>query len=225
MTVGSRNRRGAPSMSFALAALAIGANAALAGALPIAARFAVAPETPPSFGGVAGGPLLDALFAPRAAERDRRGLGPFGRLAPSDGDAPVVAPASAAEGPAEAPLPPSVPTRSASPAPDPQPTALAAALAGLIMRNGVNPLGDGDWRAARAASADHWSGQAIGRSISRLTPKPRGSRPSIAALARAGDRKARHRLLEDHRGGGAAHIAHLGGADHPAVRQARIVKS
>jgi DNA-binding transcriptional LysR family regulator len=43
-------------------------------------------------------------------------------------------------------------------------------------------------RAAGALSpnADHWSGHAIGRSIRRLTPKPRGSRPSIAALTRAG---------------------------------------
>ena len=38
-------------------------------------------------------------------------------------------------------------------------------------------------------NADHWSGHAIGRSIRRLTPKPRGSRPSIAASTRAGQRK------------------------------------
>ena len=35
---------------------------------------------------------------------------------------------------------------------------------------------------ALSPNADHWSGHAIGRSIWRLTPKPRGSRPSIAAL-------------------------------------------
>ena len=43
---------------------------------------------------------------------------------------------------------------------------------------------------ALSPNADHWSGQAIGRSIRRLTPKPRGSRPSIAALTRAGQTKA-----------------------------------
>ena len=43
---------------------------------------------------------------------------------------------------------------------------------------------------ALSPSADHWSLQSIGRSIKRLPPKPRGSRPSIAALTRAGERKA-----------------------------------
>jgi L,D-transpeptidase YcbB len=43
------------------------------------------------------------------------------------------------------------PTRSASPAPAPLPTAIAAAAARLIVGNSPNPLGDGDWRAARAA--------------------------------------------------------------------------
>ncbi len=33
---------------------------------------------------------------------------------------------------------------------------------------------------ALSPNADHWSVQSIGRSIRRLTPKPRGSRPSIA---------------------------------------------
>ncbi len=174
-------------MSVAVAALAIGANAAVAGAPPIAARFAVAPETPPSFSEVAGGPLLDALFAPRAAARDRRGLGPFGRLAPSDSDAPVVAPASAAEGPAEAPLPPSVPTRSASPAPDPQPAALAAALAGLIMRNGVNPLGDGDWRAARAAIGAYYADRGFQPVWVGPNGLTRAGRAALAQLERASE--------------------------------------
>ena len=44
---------------------------------------------------------------------------------------------------------------------------------------------------ALSPNADHWFGHAIGRSIRRLTPKPRGSRPSIAALTREGERKVR----------------------------------
>src|SRR5258707_14995753 len=49
-------------------------------------------------------------------------------------------------------------------------------------------------------NADHWSGHAIGRSIRRLTPKPRGSRPSIAALTRAGQRKASEMVRRIQRG-------------------------
>jgi len=207
MSVGSRNRRGAPlSMSVALAALAIGANGALAGAAPVArgaARFVVAPETPPSLGEVAGGPLLEALRAPRAAARDRRGLGAFALLARSDGDAPVVGLAGPAEGPADAPLPPTsplaatppaaeslpppVPTRSASPAPDPRPTALAAALAGLIMRDGVNPLGDGDWRAARAAIGAFYADRSFQPVWVGANGLTRAGRAALARLERASE--------------------------------------
>jgi hypothetical protein len=38
--------------------------------------------------------------------------------------------------------------------------------------------------------AEHCSDQPIGRPIKRLTPKPRDSHPSIAAMTRAGGRKA-----------------------------------
>jgi tRNA U34 5-methylaminomethyl-2-thiouridine-forming methyltransferase MnmC len=43
---------------------------------------------------------------------------------------------------------------------------------------------DQGWADAFSPSADHWSDHAIGRSIRRFAPKPRGSRPSIAAFAR-----------------------------------------
>src|SRR5262245_28744505 len=61
--------------------------------------------------------------------------------------------------------------------------------AGLI--NEIANRSDCNQRSAGALSpnADHWSGHAIGSSIRRLTPKPRGSRPSIAALTRTGERK------------------------------------
>ncbi len=96
-------------MSVAAAALTIGASAAPAGAPPIArgaARFSVAPATPPSFGEVGGGPLLDAFRAPQASAPGRRDLGAFARLDPSDREPPAVAMASAAEGSTEA-APPS----------------------------------------------------------------------------------------------------------------------
>jgi hypothetical protein len=62
--------------------------------------------------------------------------------------------------------------------------------AGLISE--IAKGSDCNQRSAGALSpnADHWSRHAIGRSIRRLTPKPRGSRPSIAALTRVGQRKA-----------------------------------
>ena len=41
----------------------------------------------------------------------------------------------------------------------------------------------------------HWSGQAIGRSTRRLRPKPRGRRPSTAALTISGARKASDRVI------------------------------
>lgn len=42
---------------------------------------------------------------------------------------------------------------------------------------------------ALSPSADHWSDHAIGRSIRRFAPKPRGSRPSIAAFCNGGSTK------------------------------------
>ena len=43
--------------------------------------------------------------------------------------------------------------------------------------------------------ARHCSDQSIGRSVRRLMQNPRGSRPSIAASARAGDMKARDSVI------------------------------
>ena len=44
-------------------------------------------------------------------------------------------------------------------------------------------------------NATHCSGQATGRSVMRLTPNPRGSRPSVAAMTRVGRRKARDKVM------------------------------
>ena len=55
------------------------------------------------------------------------------------------------------------------------------------------------WRPGQAGrtspSADHWSAKAMGRSTSRETPWPRGSRPSTAALMIAGSRKANDNII------------------------------
>jgi L,D-transpeptidase YcbB len=129
--------------------------------------FAAAVEAQPSIGAVEGGPLLDVFDRPRAA-LGPPDLGAFARLLPPDAlfrGAPADIIAGAVEaGTAAAPASrrndaaaddaspaDSFPTRSASPAPAPLPTAIAAAAARLIVGNSANPLGDGDWRAARAA--------------------------------------------------------------------------
>ena len=48
---------------------------------------------------------------------------------------------------------------------------------------------------AFSPSADHWSDHVTGRSIRRFAPKPRGSRPSIAAFARVGERKVSDNVM------------------------------
>ena len=138
-------------MSVALAAMATAAAASgpsERGGL----GFAVAPEAPPSFGAVAGSPLLEIFVAAPADEIGWLSPAVFPPLA-SPGGAPNAALANGVEAPppAGAADPPPVPTRSDSPPPNPAPTALAAALVRLIVRDGANPLGAGDWRVARAA--------------------------------------------------------------------------
>src|SRR5271166_5104209 len=162
MSLGGTRRGALKQISVAIGAMA---NIAAAGAAPIESgtgRFAVSPEAPPSFGPIAGSPLLDMYFAPWGSAIGWLNPGAFAPLASQVAGAPGAGLASADERPAalpqptaaalpvaEPPLPP-VSTRSASPAPDPAPTALAAALARLIVGESANPLGAGDWRGARA---------------------------------------------------------------------------
>jgi murein L,D-transpeptidase YcbB/YkuD len=81
-------------------------------------------------------------------------LGVFDRLGNSADNSPVVVATGAVERiwqvVGQAPLGP-FPTRTASPPPAPVPTAVAAAVARLIVGSSYNPLGAGDWQAARAA--------------------------------------------------------------------------
>ena len=117
-----------------------------------------------AFAEVEGGPLLDAFNMPNGA-LPSPDLGAFARLAGPDtpswefvpnefaqagaaGAQPTPSPGAAV---VEIRLPDPFPTRTASPAPAPVPAAIAAAAARLILGNSANPLGAGDWRAARAA--------------------------------------------------------------------------
>jgi|SRR5271166_644221 len=162
---GSRNRNGA---AIVFAALAVAGSA---GAAPTAPPR----EDRPPYAAVAAGRLtafsenpsgafLLALTAREAATAGALDIGPFMRLADEENLSPVVALSGAA---ASGAPPPSqdaigdadaalrrieIPTRSDGAAPAPVPTAIEAALVQLIVHDGpVNPIGAGDWRAARAA--------------------------------------------------------------------------
>ncbi len=146
---------------IALVALVLGANAVAAEGQTAApgktARHALlAPETLPSLGDVAASPLLSVFNAPRGTANEPFGPAVQLRLAPTDAEADNVGLTSAASNAATAsgaaePARPPVPGRSGGAPPNPVPTAIAAALARLIVHDGRNPLGDGDWRSARAA--------------------------------------------------------------------------
>ncbi len=153
---------------IALAALVLGAypaaaDGATATSIEHTPQFLIAPETPPSLGEVAASPLLAMYNAPHGAPVETFEPVALFRVAPIGAVArlnSVVAatstPSDAATAPSpspavEPPHPPPVPGRSEGPPPDPVPTAIAEALARLSARDGLNPLGDGDWRAARAA--------------------------------------------------------------------------
>ena len=69
-------------------------------------------------------------------------------------------------------------------------------------------------------SADHCSDHVIGRSIKRLVPKPRGNRPSIAVLARSGERKASDIVMRIERS-----VFFSGAAMDSMVRDGSVVSS
>jgi murein L,D-transpeptidase YcbB/YkuD len=158
--------------ALVFAALVLGSRA-VAAKEPDAPQAALAPvfSSPAE---IAASPLVATFNAPHASPVALAPASPL-RFAPGDIEGrpgPVAASAVLIEGSApasnpslaaadieiapppvvEAPYPPPIPGRSESPPPDPVPTAIAAALARLIAHDrAVNPLGDGDWRAARAA--------------------------------------------------------------------------
>ena len=172
MRLGGPNLLGSVlSKGIALAALVLGSQA-VAAKEPDAPQASLAPVFSPAE--VAASPLVATFNAPHASPGALEPAPPFvsrratsrggrARSPPRPSSSNGSAPASAASLTAadieiapppvvEAPFPPPIPGRSESPPPDPVPTAIAAALARLIVHDrAINPLGDGDWRAARAA--------------------------------------------------------------------------
>ncbi|RBP06298.1 murein L,D-transpeptidase YcbB/YkuD [Roseiarcus fermentans] len=150
MSLGVRKRRPAPFQSaVAWAALAVASGWALA-----AEAQGLRPPDPPPFSALTPNALIETVFAPRTAAVSVPGqavdLGPFQVLADADAAAATPSPPEAASLAPPSVEPSAIPSAAAPP--DPVPTALAAALAQLIVRDdGANPLGSGDWRAARAA--------------------------------------------------------------------------
>jgi L,D-transpeptidase YcbB len=185
---------------IALAAAVLGANAlpaadaanAPAGHAP---QSLLAPETLPSLGDVAAGPLLAMYNAPHGAAVETFEPLALFPVAPIDAEArlnSVVAvsstPSDAATAPspaAEPPSPPPLPGSSEGAPPDPVPTAIAEALARLIARDGLNPLGDGDWRAARAAIGAFYADRLFAPVWVDETGLTTAGRAALAQLERA----------------------------------------
>ena len=186
---------------IALAALVLGANAVAAEGATVtpaedAPRSLLAPETLPSLGDVAASPLLAVFNAPPGAAVETFEPARF-RLAPLDAEAglgPTLAATSTASDAAtpvspvaEPPHPVPVPGRSEGAPPDPVPTAIAAALARLIARDSLNPLGDGDWRAARAAIGAFYADRSFAPVWVDETGLTPAGRAVLAQLERAAD--------------------------------------
>ena len=200
MSFGNRLRRPRPlGLWVAVAALAVAAN----GAVADGARGLVANAAPPPFFDLPANPLIEALRAlrpegsPPAALRPDD-LGAFQNLARADARAPQVAPDA---GPAWTPAPiivtaPAVAAAPASAPPDPAPAALYAALARLVVRDDRgNPLGQGDWPAAKAAIGAFYADRgfrpvwvdsdgltAAGRAVVAQIARAHGDGLTIAAL-------------------------------------------
>lgn len=104
-------------------------------------------------GSVQGGLLLEVFKGARSALPSPQ-TGAFDPLPEPGRNAPILVGAEAVEPvrPDDPRTPPEpYPTRTASPPPALAPTALANSVARLIVGNSRNPLGAGDWAAARAA--------------------------------------------------------------------------
>ena len=149
----------------------------------------LAPETLRSLGAVDGVPLVYVFNRPQATLRSS-GLGVFARLGLADFGLPgvvladSVADSAAAVG-ASPPQP--APTRTASPAPAPVPTAVAAAAARLIVGEFPDPIGDGDWRAARAAIGAFYAARGFEPVWVDRYGLTRAGRAALAQIERAAD--------------------------------------
>ena len=150
MTVGYRKRTCGPfRLGVALAAIAAAAGSAYAGEF----RDALPTDPPARFHAIAASPLIETREAPRPAE-PAPDLGAFDRLDQPHAEAVEDAPPATSEW---AP-PPAVVKAAASAPPDPVATALALALDRFILSDDrSNPLGFGDWRAAKAAIGAYYA--------------------------------------------------------------------
>ena len=122
----------------------------------------LAPERSPAFGEAERSPLLELLWEARVApvgwlageSADNSPFGKNGLIAATVDESANTPPQES--NPPAAPVvvapPPTIPLRSDSPPPAPLAVAMGDALTRLILHDGpANPLGEGDWLAARAA--------------------------------------------------------------------------
>ncbi|HTZ66205.1 MAG TPA: L,D-transpeptidase family protein [Roseiarcus sp.] len=158
-----------PARATVAVAAALGASLAWAEATPVAepapadrgGRVAIlSPGAPPDFGDLDGASALPAVFnATRVAQDTALDLG-FS-AGPKFDPASAPPPPSPAEGPAAQDNPLTVYDPTAGPPLSPMQSALQAAMQRLVTRSDKhNPLGSGDWRAARAAIAAFYAARA-----------------------------------------------------------------
>ena len=180
--------RAAGAVAAALAAChACAGGPAIARPSPAIAPL-LSPEAPPRFGDIAPSPLLSLFNAARGGGSGGSSLGPFANS--KFEIAPAVEIAAA---PSTAPNPPGAwpPADSEPPAPPPlSPTqsAIKSATERLVALSGQpNPLGAGDWRAARAAIAAFYAARGYEPAWVGKAGLTQAGRAALAQLGRASD--------------------------------------
>ena len=146
----------------------------------------LAPEVPRSLGTVDESPLVELFNRPQPTPGSTAS-----KMFPgAEDDVPAVVLIDfAKDGPSalEPPAPEPAPTRTASPAPEPVPTAVAAEAARLILGDFPDPIGDGDWRAARAAIGAFYAARGFEPIWVDRNGPTRAGRAVLAQLRRAAD--------------------------------------
>ncbi len=181
MGLGHQMRR-PPSLHLRIAIAAVAA--AIGGAVSAEAGGLAPPERPARFSDTPANPLVETLDAPRPAGFPSVDLGPFQRL--QDFDA-ATASAPSTSPPRDAFAGRSPPDIVAAP-PDPVPTAIATAVARFIVRDDrANPLGGGDWPAAKAAIGAFYADRGFRPVWVDADGLTSAGRAGTAQLARASD--------------------------------------
>jgi L,D-transpeptidase YcbB len=176
--------RGGRLGGMSVIALACAASLAFADAQSAPGVPILSPEAPVSFGDLAGAsPLLVVFTAALAPRRPALDIALFAE--------PKLDLASAAppgQGPAPPDNPPVVYDPTAGPSLSPTQSALQAALGRLVARDDKrNPLGGGDWRAARAAIAAFYAKRAYTPVWVSETGLTDVGRAALSQLKRASD--------------------------------------